>query len=173
MQDDRGLASNRFFSFYGHRLFLTGEPMDTNVNDRRNILEALMGVGTLATLIGAISPVIAYLSPLSRPSGSGNALEDRDGSPISATRLREGFGLVGRIEGRIVLAIRKNGQILGYSAVCTHLGCIVRWNAAGNQIECPCHGGRFDLLGEITGGPPPEGLPTVHLKVQGDRIVRA
>jgi cytochrome b6-f complex iron-sulfur subunit len=146
--------------------------MDIKVNSRRNILELLMGIGTIATLVGAITPVLAYLSPLSKQSSSGNILEDRDGSPVSAEKLQEGVGLVGRIGDRPVLAIRKNDQILGYSAVCTHLGCIVRWNAGGNQIECPCHGGRFNLLGEVTGGPPPDGIPTIHLKIEDNRIVR-
>ncbi len=140
---------------------------------RRNILDALMGIGFLATLIGLFTPVVAFLMPLKGRSLSGNTLEDRDGAPVPANAIREGSGLVGRLGGRPTLVIRKNGQILGFSAVCTHLGCIVRWNEGREQIECPCHGGRFNLQGEVVGGPPPGALRAVALRIEGDRIVRA
>ncbi|MDA0745152.1 MAG: Rieske 2Fe-2S domain-containing protein, partial [bacterium] len=112
------------------------------------------------------------LMPLKKSMTSGNILEDANGNPVPADAVAEGHGLVGRLGGRPVLAIRKNGQVLGFSAVCTHLGCIVRWNESSNRIECPCHGGKFDLQGNITGGPPPEALDALTLRIEGNRILR-
>jgi len=51
------------------------------------------------------------------------------------------------------------------SALCTHKGCLVAWNAGAKQFQCPCHRGRFDMAGRVVGGPPPAPLPTLPVRV--------
>lgn len=51
------------------------------------------------------------------------------------------------------------------SALCTHKGCAVAWNAGAKQFQCPCHGGKFDVSGRVLGGPPPAPLPPLPVKV--------
>lgn len=49
------------------------------------------------------------------------------------------------------------------SSVCTHLGCITRYQPDDGVIACPCHGSRFDLDGEVLAGPAPRPLPRFQL----------
>jgi Rieske Fe-S protein len=49
------------------------------------------------------------------------------------------------------------GQFLGFSAICTHTGCIVN-RVADATIQCPCHGSRYHLDGTVAAGPAPRAL---------------
>lgn len=140
---------------------------------RRQLIDTLLCVTGLTTLAGFLTPVLGYLSPLGRDQLGGAEFQSADGTPIAPDTITEGVGTVGSLSGRPTLILRKNQQLLAFDAVCSHLGCIVRWNDTKGAIECPCHGGVFDLEGTVTAGPPPEGLSTVALKVDGDRIYRA
>jgi len=53
------------------------------------------------------------------------------------------------------LAVYKDAQggLHCHSAVCPHLGCIVAWNGAERTWDCPCHGSRFDVNGNVVNGP--------------------
>ncbi len=45
------------------------------------------------------------------------------------------------------------GNLHAVSARCTHLGCIVSFNPAETSWDCPCHGSRFSVDGEVLQGP--------------------
>ena len=47
----------------------------------------------------------------------------------------------------------ERGGLHAVSLRCTHLGCLVRFNAAERSWDCPCHGSRFDLDGAVLEGP--------------------
>jgi cytochrome b6-f complex iron-sulfur subunit len=63
------------------------------------------------------------------------------------------------------------GEFLALSAVCTHLGCIVKWVADSEEFLCPCHGGRFSPAGQVLGGPPPKPLAVYGVSIEGDEIL--
>jgi glycine/D-amino acid oxidase-like deaminating enzyme/nitrite reductase/ring-hydroxylating ferredoxin subunit len=47
----------------------------------------------------------------------------------------------------------EHGQRHERSAACTHLRCVVSWNALEKSWDCPCHGSRFDPYGSVLNGP--------------------
>ncbi len=53
-----------------------------------------------------------------------------------------------------------------FSAVCSHLGCLVNYNKEKKEFLCPCHGGRYDLAGRNIAGPPPRPLTALPVKVE-------
>lgn len=55
---------------------------------------------------------------------------------------------------RKIAAYKNNeGHLELHSAVCTHLGGLVRWNSVEKSWDCPCHGSRFDCHGHVIEGP--------------------
>jgi len=59
-----------------------------------------------------------------------------------------------------------DGGHFSLSARCTHLGCFVNWDRNRSEFICPCHGGRYNLLGEVVGGPPPAPLRRLPLEIR-------
>ena len=83
-------------------------------------------------------------------------LKDRiAGAEGASTRqVKRGEGKVLDIAGERVACSRDaEGKLTTVSAVCTHMGCLVRWNNAEQTWDCPCHGSRFKPDGEVLSGP--------------------
>lgn len=75
-------------------------------------------------------------------------------------RLAPGEGTIARVGVKQYAVHRDDGgELHVLSARCTHLGCIVGWNAADRSWECPCHGSRFAGDGTLVQGPATADLP--------------
>jgi glycine/D-amino acid oxidase-like deaminating enzyme/nitrite reductase/ring-hydroxylating ferredoxin subunit len=61
--------------------------------------------------------------------------------------------IVGRPSEQTAVYRGVQGEVHAVSARCTHLGCIVSWNSAEISWDCPCHGSRFSVDGEVIQGP--------------------
>lgn len=47
----------------------------------------------------------------------------------------------------------ESSKFHAFSAVCPHLGCILKWNQDERSFDCPCHGSRFTCFGKLVNGP--------------------
>ncbi|MGJ9374233.1 FAD-dependent oxidoreductase [Nesterenkonia sp. CF4.4] len=65
----------------------------------------------------------------------------------------EGEGSVGRDRGKPVGVSTVDGQTCKVSAICPHLGGVLKWNDAALSWDCPLHGSRFAADGELLEGP--------------------
>jgi glycine/D-amino acid oxidase-like deaminating enzyme/nitrite reductase/ring-hydroxylating ferredoxin subunit len=78
-------------------------------------------------------------------------------APAEATSTRDmkrGEGKIIKLDGQRAACSRaENGKLNIVSAVCTHMGCLVRWNQAERTWDCPCHGSRFHPDGKVLAGP--------------------
>jgi cytochrome b6-f complex iron-sulfur subunit len=73
--------------------------------------------------------------------------------------------------GLPVLVLRTPEDLRAFSLICTHLGCIVQWQAAKKEFYCPCHDGRYDEFGDVLAGPPPIPLEQIPVQVEGETVI--
>jgi Rieske Fe-S protein len=72
----------------------------------------------------------------------------------SLRAVQRGQGKIVMQDGQRLAAYRDDqGKLHLKSAICTHMGCIVRWNDAEKTWDCPCHGSRFHGNGRVLAGP--------------------
>jgi cytochrome b6-f complex iron-sulfur subunit len=68
-----------------------------------------------------------------------------------------------------ILAGMEQGYVALYQK-CPHLGCKVPWCQTSQWFECPCHGSKYNRVGEKRGGPAPRGMDRWPLQVSGNSI---
>lgn len=61
-------------------------------------------------------------------------------------------------------------QYVALSSRCMHLGCPVRFVPASQRFICPCHGGVYDFLGGVQGGPPVRPLDRFYTRVRNGLV---
>jgi cytochrome b6-f complex iron-sulfur subunit len=131
---------------------------------RRNFLKVLtsvLGLGALATLA---YPLFRFLSPLAIHLKTKVMVIPKSEIPAGATKNL----LVG--ETPAIIIHREEAGFIVLSRVCTHLGCLVNFNKARQLLICPCHGGTYNLDGNVIAGPPPLPLEKFPFKIVGNNI---
>lgn len=89
-----------------------------------------------------------------------------------AHKLPAGSAMIFKFGARPALLIHNDdGNWIALDAVCTHLGCTVKYEAENKRIFCECHGGIYDpKSGKNIGGPPPKPLRRYEVKVSDEGI---
>ena len=160
---------------------MTQEPQRDARATRRGMLA---GVG-LVGLAGAVSAcssggsssspagaASASTAPASAPgsasaaAGTGSAT----GALATTSEIPVGSGKIFTAE-KVVVTQPTSGDFKAFSAVCTHMGCIVSQISNGT-IDCPCHGSQYSIKdGAVVAGPAPSPLPAEPIKLSGTSIV--
>jgi cytochrome b6-f complex iron-sulfur subunit len=143
---------------------MEGGSMDNMNSSRRTFLGVCLGgLGMIATAMVSW-PLFRYLAPRSDSGAAGKVV-------IPEADVREGDVKFFEFAGSAAVLVRKRGGTLAaFSAVCTHLGCIVQWETDKQDFLCPCHGGHYSSDGIVTAGPPPKPLEKLPFAVAGGNI---
>lgn len=87
------------------------------------------------------------------------------GEVSDASEIKAGDGAIIRRGLTKVACYRDDaGALHERSAICAHLGCVVRWNSTEKTWDCPCHGSRYQTDGHVVNGPANSGLAEAQEK---------
>ena len=125
--------------------------------DRRKFL-MFFGVGTVASCL----PVaIAACSSLLKVD---EAFGQSDDSVVGGTVADlDNAGQIYRDNTAIgsITVVRGTGKnLVAVDPTCTHNGCTVNWDSNTKTFNCPCHGAKYDIYGNVLGGPTNQALKT-------------
>ncbi len=112
--------------------------------------------------------VLTTLRPVNR--GAPRAIVASSALPVGAVHL---FRYPTEFDPAILVRVR-GGDLRAFSQKCTHLGCVVTWSQAAEQMLCPCHDGVFDARsGLVVAGPPQRPLGRIDVEERPDGMVWA
>jgi cytochrome b6-f complex iron-sulfur subunit len=73
--------------------------------------------------------------------------------------------------GPLLVVRVSESQVQAFSAICTHLRCVLEWDDGTRTILCPCHAGAFDRHGNVLAGPPTRPLREYAAEVRADEVI--
>ncbi|AFY65140.1 cytochrome b6-f complex iron-sulfur subunit [Geitlerinema sp. PCC 7407] len=148
---------------------------------RRQFMNFLTFGAVTGTALGALYPVVKYFIPPSSGGGGGGVTaKDALGNDIVVSNFLSTHNAGERVLAQglkgdptyVIVTDDKSVADYGLNAVCTHLGCVVPWNASENKFICPCHGSQYDNTGKVVRGPAPLSLALAHANVtEDDKLV--
>ncbi len=145
--------------------------MSQSYEDRRSALAKLVtaGMGVITTALAGLVGLVASPRLKSEPRRWRAAISTlempADGPATAVLADRHADGWYVTRKQSIVFIDREGNGYRALSAICSHLGCRVNWNAADKQFKCPCHGGVYDRDGNVVSGPPPAPLARYAVRV--------
>ncbi len=137
--------------------------------ERRRFVKLLLGVSILSTLSMVVAPVIGFLIPPRKTAASAGGGRLLVGTTDEIGPGRSKVVALGR---KPVIVLNGPRGVKAFSAVCTHLGCIVGYDASQSpDIVSPCHAGHFNAVnGTVISGPPPAPLKEYRVAVEKNQV---
>lgn len=136
-------------------------------SDRRAFLGGLLKGSLALGLLSVLGSVAAYIFPPERREFNPGRLRLRVGR---VDDFAVGQGKQVQLGSRPIWVLRLRSGFIALSAICTHQGCIVDWDEKRQLLRCPCHGGLFDLHGNVIAGLPQRPLERLRVEVIGDEV---
>jgi Rieske Fe-S protein len=158
---------------------VTQEPRTDSLATRRGMLAGvgLVGLaGAVTACGGGSSSAGASENGVASPAATAGAASGSaaaTGQALAATsKIPVGSGTV--FPGpKVVVTQPTAGEFKAFSAVCTHMGCIVN-SVSNGTIDCPCHGSQYNITtGAVVAGPAPRPLPAQPITVSGGSVFLA
>lgn len=144
-----------------------GTAGDAGEASRRAFVNSILGVGAAGVTAAVVYPVVRYLIPPELVEASTKSVQ----LSVTPEQVLPNSGQIFKFGSQPGILIRTpGGELRAFSAVCTHLGCIVQYRPDLSQIWCACHNGHYNLNGINVQGPPPRPLEQYQVNVRGDEI---
>jgi cytochrome b6-f complex iron-sulfur subunit len=133
--------------------------------DRREFLaNATMGTGLFASAAILLRHGLAFIFPENPKVVKRKLLVGR------VDELKEGEAKEIKIGERNLFLVKVGKDFKVFSAICTHLGCKIKWQGYRERFYCACHQGIFSANGDVIGGPPPRPLDEFKVEVENNLV---
>ena len=135
--------------------------------DRRNFLQKVLIGWTSILSLPFLYVMIRYIIP---PAVKEKLMEIMNIGKVAD--IQPDTAKIIRFEKKPIALVRTTeGQVKAFSAVCTHLGCIIEYRADDKKFHCNCHGSIFDTNGQNIAGPAPRPLSPYRVQIKDDQIL--
>jgi len=132
--------------------------------ERRTFLSRMWKWGFGLVAVAGAWTTWDILQPAS-PSGFGGLIKNGKAAEVPSTSVET----IAAAQAYVTKA--PDDEVVALWWRCPHLGCRVPWCESAGEFECPCHGSRFNRLGEYRAGPSPRGMDRFAIEIVDETVM--
>ncbi len=140
---------------------------DSEGTTRRSFVTRVFTGTIVAGVASVVSAIAAYLVA---PEEVSESLGPQRVRVAKLDEIPVGSGKLVLFNEEPVWVVRRAREFVALSALCTHKGCVVKWDGGRRLFACPCHEARFDENGNVLAGLPRRPLPHYRVAAVGDEV---